>query len=362
MQYEERIERDLAVLRERVADLATRVDRAVVRAVRALLHLDRDLAARIILGDHAINQLAREIDHLCHVFVARHLPAARFLRYVSSVLRLTIELERVGDYAVAIAREAVQLSKPAPDALARDLEMLAQHSRGVLTQALQAFQEGSAERARGTKSLAAEWAGTFDRVYADILKEAERGTRPSKDIFSLFFAFIRLARINDQGKNICEEAIFAATGEAKERRVCKILFIDERNDLRSVMAEAIARRSFPESGEYASAGWNPATAVAPEVVEFLDSRGYPAQALRPRALRATLADLAEHDVIVSLQADATKHLQEIPFHTVLLRWEVGPPPGTPRPPLTEKLLEEMRQGLSTKIEDLMETLRGEQAD
>ena len=56
---------------------------------RALLTLDRDLAYATVLGDKPINREIRELDRLCHAFVARHLPSAGHLRFVSSVLRLT---------------------------------------------------------------------------------------------------------------------------------------------------------------------------------------------------------------------------------------------------------------------------------
>ena len=71
--------------------------------MHALLTRDRELAAEVILGDLPINREVRAIDALCHAFVARHLPSAGHLRFVSSVLRLNVELERIGDYAVTIA-------------------------------------------------------------------------------------------------------------------------------------------------------------------------------------------------------------------------------------------------------------------
>ena len=151
--YEERLERDLKMIRGRVAEVKAEVDVAVRNGVNALLRLDRKLAAQTILGDHPINRATREIDRLCHAFVARHLPSAGILRYVSSVLRLTVVLERIGDYGVTIARESVQLTEPAPESVAHDIEMLCDQSLRMLRSAMQAFEEGSADRALGTKSV-----------------------------------------------------------------------------------------------------------------------------------------------------------------------------------------------------------------
>lgn len=358
--YEQRLERDLENLRNQIADLAGRVDKAVEKAVHALLRLDRERAARVILGDYPINSLRREIEHLCHVFVARHLPSAGILRYISSVLRLTVELERIGDYAVSMARETVQLEKRLPETVGRDLERMARHSGSVLRQALEAFRDGNVDLARSTKVLTTEARADFDQVYADLLREAKQGTRSITDIFAILFAFMRLVRINDQTRNICEETLFYVTGEAKGPGRFRILFLDEQATFRSVMAKAIAGKAFPTSGEYEIAGWNPAATPDPKVLEFLDAHGHAVNAITPRPLPDTQTDLAEFDVIVGLEGEAKPHLGAIPFRSTLIHWTVGP--GTGAVELTDEVLETTYKDLTTEIRDLMETLRGERAD
>ena len=97
---------------------------------------------------------------------------------------------------------------------------------------------------------------TFDTVFADLL--AEEGRRRIKDLFGLLVVFNALERVSDQAKNICEETVFAVTGEGKAAKVYNILFIDEDNSCQSQMAEAMARKSFPHAGRYTSAGRQPA--------------------------------------------------------------------------------------------------------
>jgi len=357
--YEQRLERDLQTIRDRIGALATRVDAAVEKSVHALLHFERELASRVILNDHPINAIRREIESLCHVFVARHLPSAGILRYISSVLRLTVELERIGDYAVSMARETVQLEKRLPEGVARDLDMLAQHSRGGLQQALESFQDGNVDLARGTKRQASEARSDFDQVYLDLLREAEQGTRPIRDIFAILFAFIRLVRISDQTRNICEETLFAVTGESKQPGRFRILFVDEKATFRSVMAKAIARKAFPASGEYEIAGWRPAGGPDPKVLEYLDAHGHAVDTITPQPLPPGPPDLAAYNVIVGLEGDAAPHLGAIPFRTTLIHWDVGP--GTAEGELTDEILEATYKELTTEVRELMETLRGEQA-
>ena len=80
-----------------------------------MLVCDTELATVTILGDLPIIRQAREIDHRCQVFIARHLPNAEHLRFISSAMRLSKTLERTGDHAETMARAAAHCSMPPPD-------------------------------------------------------------------------------------------------------------------------------------------------------------------------------------------------------------------------------------------------------
>ena len=359
--YEERLEKDLNAIRGRVKAVGKQVEKAVERAVHAVLTQNRAVAAEVILGDLPINREVRAIDALCHGFVALHLPSAGHLRFVSSVLRLNVELERVGDYAVAMAREVQQLSAPPPGTLVRDIDLIADQARLILKQAMRAFNELNAEMARGTKAMSKQVESTFQKVFADLLAEGEAGKRPLKDIFAALVVIAHLGRVSDQAKNICEETVFAVTGETKEPKVYRVLFIDEKNDGYSQMAEAFARKAFPESGRYASAGWKPARAVNPACARFLEGNGYDADNLEPTALDLPVEELADYHVIVNLQHGEEAPLPGIPFHTVLVDWDVGPTPAGLDRERADALIEEAHKEISTRVRDLMEQLRGEGA-
>jgi phosphate transport system protein len=344
-----------------VRDIGRRIEKALERAVHAVLTHNRALAVQVILGDLPINREVRAIDALCHGFVARHLPSAGHLRFVSSVLRLDVELERVGDYAVAIAREVQQLSTPPPATLLRDIDLIADQSKLILKQALRAFNERNAEMARGTKAMGKQIESTFQKVFADLLEEGATGKRPLKDIFAALVVINRLGRVGAQAKNLCEETIFAVTGETKAPKVYRILFVDEKNDGYSQMAEAYARKVFPESGRYASAGWRPAGSLDPACARFLDENGFAVEALAPTLLDQPVEELGDYHVIVNLEHGREAPLASIPFHTVLLDWDVGPAPVGLDRQRADALIEEAHKEISTRIRDLMELLRGEGA-
>ncbi len=356
--YEERLQSDLDEIRSRVRKLGAGVNAAIENAANALIRRDGDLAASVILGDLPINRGTREVDRLCHLVVARHLPSAGNLRFVSSTMRLMVALERVGDYAVTIAREAVQLSADAPERLRRDIEAMADRSRATLRQSLQAYDEGSADLARGAKSLTGEKRSAFHGVFTDLLDEAERSDRSMKDLFALLIVINRLERIGDQAKNICEETIFAATGETKAPKVYRVLFVDRTNTLKSVMAAAIAKRAYANSGSFESAGWQPGSEREAAVTAFLDQHGLASDADAPRELVPTHEVLNDYHVVVALEDGLIPRIAEIPFHTVIVHWEVGPGPAAAADLTAADVVTAVHRDLTVRIRDLMETLRG----
>ncbi|MFC1685339.1 phosphate signaling complex protein PhoU, partial [Pseudomonadota bacterium] len=311
--YEQRLENDLNRIRERVATMGSLVQESLKNAVHALLTGNDKLASATILSDMPINRMMREIDALCHRFIAVHLPSAGHLRIISSVIRTNIELERIGDYAVTICRESVQLPNPPKGALASKVELMADEARRMLTQATEAFNQGNAEAARATMGMAAQIDRTFGTIFDELVHE--QGDWELKDIMGLFVVFHRLERVAAQSKNICEETVFAVTGQTKAPKTYRVLFLDQDNSCLSQMAEAIARKNYPNSGKYSSAGRQAAEKINPALDEFLQQRGFDLGQMLPSNLDLAPPELADFHVIVSLQGPIMSYVPELPFHT-----------------------------------------------
>ena len=358
--YEERLAADLQEIRQRVEEVGRQVHQAHKNAIHALLTGDRALAYATILGDLPINREVRSIDRDCHAFAVRHLPTAGHLRYMSAAQRLIAELERIGDYAATICREAVQLSEAPVGAVARDLELMGQQSRGVLDQALVAWNTSNAELARGTIGMAKQATSASKKVFEDLLSEGKEDPRPLEHLFALLMVFNRLDRVVAQAKNICEETLFAVAGETKAPKRYRILFVDKSNDGLSQLAEAHARQTFPESGRYASAGWTPAESLEPRVQLFMERQGLDADDLAPKQLPKSHDELSDYHVIVSLGGDVRPHVDAVPFHTCVLEWDIGPSASGMDQERAEELLEQNYGRLADNIRDLIQLLRGEE--
>ena len=356
--YEQRLEKDLEHIRGEVSDLATSVKQAVKNSIHALLTANQDLASATILGDGPINRKMREIDSLCHQFIAVHLPSAGHLRLMSSVIRINIILERVGDYAVTISRELQRIDGAPDKRLAQGIELLADEVQLMLKQAIASFDEDNAELARGTIAMSAQVDNTVSGLYEELLDEQAKWSLIER--FAVFSVYHRLERIADQAKNLCEQTIFTVSGEGKANKVYQILFIDDDNSCLSQLAEAVARKHFPESGKYVSvAGREAAETLSSGLTEFIDSHGMDASKAKPKAYDMTPAELNRFHVIVSLKAPVSSYIDKIPFQTTALNWKLTSVPEDCA--CSDQDFESIHRELSVLIKDMMMLLRGEDA-
>ncbi|MCU7804863.1 MAG: hypothetical protein KZQ96_16870 [Candidatus Thiodiazotropha sp. (ex Lucinoma borealis)] len=355
-QLEERLENDLNNIHDRVAKMGEQVQDAVKNAVNALQTGNKKLAYSTVLNDNPINRCMREIDTICHRFFAIHIPSGGHLRLLSSVIRANIELERIGDYAVTIARESAQLSQPPSGGLGRELDRVANETMLMLQQAIKAFTEFNADIAKSTMIMTNELEHNLDVVYTEMMANDERGK--VEDVLAIFVIFTQLKRVADQAKNLCEDTVFAVTGEQKKPKIFNILFIDEDNSCHSQLAEVIARQNHPQSGKYRSAGRTQAESLNPKLRSFMEKRGIDISHTQLTSLdHLTAKELSEQHVIISLQGGVSSYIPQIPFHSSALDWGLGEVPEEE----DEHEYETLYHEIAILIKDLMELLRGEGA-
>jgi phosphate transport system protein len=229
----------------------------------------------------------------------------------------------------------------------------------MVDQAITAFNDLSADLARGTMVLEREMEFDLDGIYAELMANPEKST--AKPLLTAFTVFTHLKRAADQAKNLCEDTIFAVTGQTKAPKVYNILFIDRDNSCASQMAEALARKSFPGSGSYRSAGQQPAAQIDPATAAFLQGKGVDIGSATPEPIDFTEHELAELHLVVSLQGSVKNYLPQLPFHTAGLEWDIGADGLLPGRSPDEETLKVLYRELSSRIADLMKLLRGKDA-
>ena len=324
--YEERLESDLLDLRSRLGEIASEVEDNLRHSVQAVLDLDPRLANETLIKDRAVNQGIRDLDHLCHLFVARHLPSGSHLRFVSAVLRLAVALERVGDYSVAICRIARQTESPLPDAVRNNMEMMGRHAGKALGTALAGFLEGDPDSARVSRGFASQTAGTYPYALEVLIAAADSDRRPARDLFGALLVFRLLQRTAEQAENACEQTLFAVKGKRKKEKRYRILFLDRDHAMLAKLAEVALSESHPHAGRIGSAG------------------------LEPRTFAEALDVGPHYHVVVGLGVDPSAHF-EVPYRTAVLQWDLVEDGVTP-----ETGIEDVYRVLMDRVRGLMATL------
>lgn len=348
---EVRLEKDLTAIRARIAEQAQAVAKAVDDSVRAVQTGDRELAGMIILNDHPINRRTREIERECHHCIAVHLPSAGPLRLLSAVLKANLELERVGDYAVTISREVVQMTTPPHGPIARELAWVAGETARLLRQSIDAFDQLNPDLARGAMPGADKLGHNMDAVYEALMAQSDR--EGIKDQLATFVVFTQLKRVSDLAKNLCEHAIFAATGEQKTSKRYPVLFVDRNGSSLGVLALAIAQHRHPAVGRFAHAALEPGAGPSAGIAAFLQEHELPAPEASPQTFGDILRDeLAMQHVLICLEGEVSDFVDDIPFHTTALAWRLQ----------ADDDPETTYRELAMRIADLAELLRGKDVD
>lgn len=355
-QYEARLERDLSRIRASLADLAEAVQTAVENASLALFSGDHGLSYGVCLADNPINRASRALDRNCLGFIAVHLPTAGHLRFVSAVMHTNIELERIGDYAKTISRESVQLEQPPSGLIRSQLEEMSQEVRNILESAVTAFTHGDVDAARTCIRAATDAGRRTTTSYSSLMND--EGAASIRDLLAHVVILNCFDRVIDQSKNICEETIFAVTGETKAPKSYHILFLDQDNSRLGPMAQAIARRNHPLSGHYDTGGRRAIDAFADGLKPFLEERGIELEGA-PQTLDPT-QDLSDYHAIVSLQGSVRDYIDRVPFSTIALDWDLDTAPSPEDTAGSTASLESLYRVLAPQIRDLMVTLHGEE--
>jgi len=346
---EERMETDLNYIRDWVWEIGEDVEEALRNAKKMLILRDPDLAYEVILGDHPINRASRRCDRLCHRFIARYLPGAGALREMASTIRINVILERVGDYAVTMCREALQLNKPLPEKFAQRIDNATDDAIEILAESRQAFRDGNAERAIALMQAAKRLDGRMDSFYDDLFaKDAELNRTSRMVIFAMLTV---LKRIGDQSKNICDQTVFAVRGIAKLPKVYKVLFLDQPGSEMGLLATAIGRHNFSETVDFSCATPGVTESPSETMTAFLTDTGLTEELLETEQLEGLEHDFSDYMVVIGLNSEYADYIEKMPFHTSGLNWHLDD---------GDDLAAQYRD-LRNRITDLVELLAGPEA-
>ena len=130
---------ELQRLKERVLRMGLLVEAAIRDSIKSLVERDSELAKEVIKRDHQINALDVEIDEECIRLIAIRQPKAGDLRFITTTMKITTDLERMGDLAEDICERAIELNEEPPLKPYIDIPRMAEISQGMLIDVLDAF-------------------------------------------------------------------------------------------------------------------------------------------------------------------------------------------------------------------------------
>ncbi|MBF0309834.1 MAG: phosphate signaling complex protein PhoU [Magnetococcales bacterium] len=357
--YEKRLQQDLELIRAKVIQLGEEVEKALRDSMHALFNHDDILANQVILFDRVIGRQEKTTLRACLGAMARHLPTAGHLRFLMSIYRMVYELERIGDYAVTISREAINLTHVPEGLLRRELETMSANARTMLTQSLNAFRENDVGLAHGTMAMSKQMGMELDQSIEILVEVGDKHVEKTHDLLDLASVFYMLERVSDRAENICEEILFALTGEEKAEKVFNILFLDEDNSSLAPLAALTGSRIYPVSARFSFASRNPGATFNPHLVRwYTQQQGAEPKLERPNSLSSE--ELNGADLIISLEGTVRSYVPDIPFHAAFQDWNLGDAPDPGDESAARRRFEEVQRTLIIKLRGLMDILRGEE--
>jgi phosphate transport system protein len=203
---------ELEQLRDLVLRMGGHVETAIAEAMRALVERDPDLARKCMRDDHVVNKMEVDIDELCVSILALRQPAAEDLRLLISGLKLSTDLERIGDLAVNMCERTLELLEIPPLKPLIDLPRMAELAGGMLSDALNAYVKGDADLAQEVCVRDDLVDRLNEQVFRELITYIMEDPHTISQALALMMISRYLERIADHATNIAEMVIYQVKG------------------------------------------------------------------------------------------------------------------------------------------------------
>ena len=211
-------DQDLETLRQDLVRMGEIVQVSIKDAVDALAKRDKDLARRVMEGDDVIDRMQVEIEDRCISLIARQQPVATDLRILGTGLKITTDLERIGDHAFDIAKIVLLIGDEPLIKPLVDIPRMAKISQQMLKDSLQAYLKLDIELAEQVCRADDMVDKLYHQVFRDLLSYMLEDAKKINQATQLIFVARDLERIADHSTNVAEWVIYLATGERLRKK------------------------------------------------------------------------------------------------------------------------------------------------
>ncbi|MCH2572133.1 MAG: phosphate signaling complex protein PhoU [Planctomycetes bacterium] len=213
------LQRDVETLKKALMDISVMVEDAINKAILALVDRRTELARDVMHGDNEIDQKEVMIEEECLKILALHQPVAADLRFIIVVLKVSNDLERMGDLAVNITERAAYLSTHPPLQVELDFPLMAEKVRMMVRESLTSLINRDTELAREVLAKDDDIDDLNRDMFVSLQDLMRSDTNTVERAVHSLSASRHLERIADLATNIAEDVVFMVEGELIRHRV-----------------------------------------------------------------------------------------------------------------------------------------------
>jgi len=206
-------DQELLDLKEKILRMGSLVEEQVQGALRALTERDSDLARKIIANDRQVNTLDVEVDEDCLRLLALQQPAARDLRFITTAMKISTELERISDLAENICERAIELNEEPQLKPYIDIPRMANWSLRMVKEALDAFVNHDATLARKVCTDDDFVDDLTHQLFRELLSFMLENPQTITRAIRITFIAKYLERIADHATNVAELVVYMVEGK-----------------------------------------------------------------------------------------------------------------------------------------------------
>lgn len=207
------LQAEIRTLQHKLLEMAGLAEQMFRQAIESVLTRDEALAQNVVDTDDTIDQFENEIESLCIQLIALHQPVAFELRFLTTVMKISHNIERLADKSVAIAKRSMELLGYPPIKPFVDLPHVAQVIQTMVKDVLDAFVNRNAELALEIRARDSEVDEIYERMLNELLTILTEHPKLIQPGISLLLLFRHLERVGDLAANISEEVYYLVKGD-----------------------------------------------------------------------------------------------------------------------------------------------------
>ena len=213
------LEKELEQLKEHLIKMSMYVETAIKDAVQSLVERNDELATKVIGKDHFINNLDVEIDEECIRILALTQPMAKDLRFITTAMKITTDLERIADNAVNIAERALELNKEPILKPYIDIPRMSRIAQRMVRDTINAYINSDKDLAKEIIMKDDEMDDLNEMIWQELMELMNSDPSTISRAVKITYISKYLERIADHATNIAEDVIYMIEGKIIRHRL-----------------------------------------------------------------------------------------------------------------------------------------------